>query len=265
MGCGMSQEPQRRSHSSRSASRAQHHHGQRRHHELQHVSEPPSLAALGYETRISGTETDSEDADRVQVVYTITELGGGHHIMRVGINEERRDRITNDPDTLAQIALDRQSAFIQWFATENDSRDERNRPRGRDILTAFWVHEVERDLRNLRRVYFQSVVERTTRAAVRDSVCPLMGVEYNNNLNGPNRDINLQPPSRSRTAQNTEAWNLICENSRFVRLVAGMVRKYPGMARSRSTLGVGQINILVGINGLGQRNMFDLEVVLEDQ
>lgn len=269
MGCGMSQPPgpsRGRSRQSRGLTSGQSHGNNYREeddddqdNELQAIG-PPTLASLGYECRETGREHDSDEPGRVQVQYCVTQIGNPTYIMMLGCNLNNGLRVAEDPE----YGFDELTLFIGWMVMDFDDRPKRLRPKPRDILVAMWVDKFRRSLPMLRRIYFQAVIESSTRKAVRDKVCPLIGVSWNEGTNSPWQQITLYQPGRSNRPGNDEAFEELVDRSKFVKLVASIPAKYPQMMRPGCSLTIAEINITPSYSRVGEQGAFDMEVVLED-
>lgn len=237
-------------------------HGGEQGHESQSVvgSAPPSLASLGYGYRESGREEDSDEPGRVQIKYIINQVGNPCRIMMLGCNLNNGLHQADNP----VYGLDDRTLFIEWLAMDYDTRPKNIRPKPRDLLASMWVHVLDRSLLLLRRVYFQAVIEATTRRVVREKVCPLMKIDWNEGTNGPDKEFTLFQPGRSNHPENDEAFEEICDRSKFVKVVASIPARYPQMIRPRRSLLVAEIKIVPSFRKDGNPGAFDMEVVLED-
>lgn len=221
---------------------------------------PPTLASLGYECRESGREYDEDEPGRVQIKHVVTQPEEHNYIMTFGHNLNNGMRVPDHPE----FGLDELTLFIEWIALDSDTRPKSRRPRAREVLVATWVHICNRPLMLLRRIYFQTVTESTTRQAVRDAVCPLMGIGWCQATNSPVRQFSLVQPGRSGTPGNDEAFERLCEMSKFVKIVASLPLEYPDMRQPGCPLTIATINIIPSYGRIGEQGAFDMEVVLED-
>lgn len=180
--------------------------------------------------------------------------------MMLGCNLNNGLRVAEDPE----YGFDELTLFIGWMVMELDDRPKRLRPKPRDTLVAMWVDKFRRSLPMLRRIYFQAVIESSTRRAVRDKVCPLIGVSWNEGTNSPWQQITLYQPGRSNRPGNDEAFEELVDRSKFVKLVASIPAKYPQMMRPGCSLTIAEINIIPSYSRVGEQGAFDMEVVLED-
>lgn len=228
--------------------------------------EAPSLADLGFETRLEQQVPYGEAG--THSLYTIKERGKLSHIARLSLLDN------GAAPTPAAAAADATTLFVHYLATDADSRAGAARPRARDVLASFWVDAGGRSLRRLRRLYFETVVERSTRDVVRDWVCPLLGVPYDVHTDGPRGDVTLWLPrarlggrgvgEEEEEAQDlrsaAEAWGHLCRGSRLVRSAMGMPRRFPMEAPGEENLEVVRIDISEGVDPFGNHSAFDLEV-----
>lgn len=231
-------------------------------HELQSVvgSAPPSLASLGYGYRESGREDDSDEPGRVQLKYTINQIGNPCRIMMLGCNLNNGLHQADNPE----YSLDDRTLFIEWIAMDYDTRPRNLRPKPRDLLVSMWVHVFQRSLLLLRRIYFQAVIEATTRRVIREKACPLMEIGWNEGTNGPDSEFTLFQPGRSDHPGNDEAFEEVCDRSKFVKVVASIPARYPQMMQPRRPLLVAEIRIAPSFRRDGNPGAFDMEIVLED-
>lgn len=160
--------------------------------------------------------------------------------------------------------LDAGTLIVDYIDTERDSRDPEQRPRARDVYASFWVHQAGRSLERLRRIQFQTVVESSTRDAVRDYVCLLMGVAFDQLRDAPWEDMTLRASSPSNSKPG-RAWRLLCERSKLVRSARGVLRDYPDTAPSGERLDIVQIDIHQAYDRYGERSAFDLDVTFGDR
>lgn len=225
-------------------------------------AEPPTVASLGYEYRERGREWDSDEAGRVQIQYTVTQPGNAGRIMTIGYNVNNGRGDPNDPES----DLDDFTLFVEWIAMEYDNRPQSERPKARDLLAAMWVHVFRRPLMLLRRIYFEAVIEPSTRNVIRDTVCPLMGIGWDEALHSPTEQFILFQPGRLDNARqgNDEAYEAVRHHTRLVKIVASITKRYPQMKQPGCPLTVAEIKIIPSYGRMGEQGAFDMEVVLED-
>lgn len=155
---------------------------------------------------------------------------------------------------------------VEWIAMDNDLRSAKDRPRARDVLVAFWVHTARRHLVQLRRIRFQNVTEATTRAVVKRNVCRGMGIRWDEATKSPDREFLYVwgPGQHDEVHGNQAAFAALCQSSILLRVVAGMVAKYPDMMQPGAPLAIVWIRIDEARDGRGRREAFHMEVALED-
>lgn len=227
------------------------------------VSKSPTLASLGFESREAGREWDPDEAGRVQIKFAVSQPGNIGRIMLFGYNRHEGRGNPNSPG----FGIDDFTLFVQWIAMEYDSRPRSQRPKARELLAAVWVHIIRRPLMLLRRVYFEAVIESTTRNVIRDTVCPLKDIGWDEEVHSPTEQFTLFRPGRitAATQVNDEAFQAACESSKLVKTVASMPKKYPEMLQPGCPLPVVEIKITPSHGHLGEQGAFDMEIVLEDE
>ncbi|KAF3769706.1 hypothetical protein M406DRAFT_66176 [Cryphonectria parasitica EP155] len=201
--------------------------------ELRYEVSPPSGCSTG---------------DRALITYDIHEVGMMSYIARLSIVEN------------GIYQEDSEILVVHFIGTERDSREEPHRPRARDVLAAFWVHQMGRSLRRLRVIHFRTIVEPTTRDVVRDYICPLLDVAYDQLRDTPWEDITLYATSLDKSLH--RAWNLLCERSKLVRCAKGVLQESETMTRleGEERLDIVQVDIKQAYDKYGDRSNFDLMI-----
>ncbi|PSR83592.1 hypothetical protein BD289DRAFT_280452 [Coniella lustricola] len=217
------------------------------------MNQLPILGALGYEVTLSSRiVTDPAPSAAVLSTYTINQISPRTCIARVSIIETKDTRTASTDANLL---------IVHSIHTETaDSRPASCRPRARTILASFWVHHVHRSLKTLHRIHFRTVVEASTRAVVRDHVCVLLGVVYDDLHDSPCSDVLLRRSTAGAGWGAADeglrrAWSVICAHSRLVRCARGMMKEY-----GHDGLGVVEIGIAQAFDKNGMRSMFDLNL-----
>lgn len=208
---------------------------------LQPVQKAPSLKELGYVAR-RYTPVDEDLA-----IYIVKQPFCREYMAVIAIAKDGE----NASSTI----------FVHFVDMTIDSRGEKQRPRLRQMLAAFWKDAVGRSLQQLRRILFHNVTENCTRSIIRERVSCLMGIGYSQLLERPYQDIILNAPKSSSCRHLAEAWSLICTQSKLVRSVNGLLREF-FTANADEELGAVQIAIKPAFDQLGNAHNFDLEVIL---
>lgn len=208
--------------------------------ERQRIRNPPSLKELGYEAR-RYTPIHEELA-----MYIIKQPQNQGYLAILGVSND---------DERASTTL-----FVNFVDMTTDSRGEIQRPRLRQMLAAFWIDTLRRNLQQLRRILFQNVTEQSTRSVVRERIATLLNVAFSQLLERPSEHIILTAPRTSASSQATEAWKLICIHSKLVRSAVGLLREFP-MAGADEELAAVQIVINPAFDQAGNAHNFDLEVI----
>lgn len=137
------------------------------------------------------------------------------------------------------------------------------RPKAYEILAGFWEHTLRQDIRDLQRLYFDTVAEHNTVSVVRHHVCPLMQVAWQWHHHAPQADITLRRPDPSlvgSTAVQDEAWGLLRDESKLFGLANSLLSAYPQIAHQGDRFQIQQLDILPQPNGRGELFAFDLQV-----
>lgn len=146
----------------------------------------------------------------------------------------------------------------------NTSVDRRlGRPRAHDILAGFWERTLQRDISDLRRLYFDTVTEHKTVNVVKHHVCPLMQVAWQWHHRAPQADITLRNPDLDLVQTNTdqrEAWDLLHDESKLVRLARSILSANTQMAYRGERFHTTRLDIIPQPDGAGEFFAFDLQV-----
>lgn len=144
---------------------------------------------MGYEYRESASEPDDDEEGRVQKKkYRICQINNWAHIASLGFNQ--------NPLCGASFDGDEATLFVLWIDMDSD-----NRPSAGDLLAAMWEHACNRSLLMLRRICFEAVTEARTQQVVHDTVCPSMGIDWNQKKHSPDGTIILRRPERGSLPQ----------------------------------------------------------------
>lgn len=139
-----------------------------------------------------------------------------------------------------------------------------SRPKAYEILAGFWEHTLRQDIRHLQSLYFDTVTEHSTVSIVRHHVCPLMQVAWQWHHQAPQANITLRAPDPNSveftTAEQTEAWGLLHDESKLVRLANSLLSSHPHMALESGRLQIKQLDILPQSNERGDLFAFDLQI-----
>lgn len=170
----------------------------------------------------------------------------------------------SDELLLIQIPEPRKKQTELVVLENNTSVDRRlGRPRAHEVLAGFWEHALQREISDLRRLCFDTVTEHKTVSVVKHHVCPLMQAAWQWLHHAPQAEITLRNSDLNlvqTTAEQKEAWVLLHDESKLVRLMNSMLSASPQMAHHGERFHTKELDIMPQPNETGKLFAFDLLV-----